>query len=298
MVVVRPSGHQDPYVTLMDLGAPAFAGPTGGASRPWWASGGSIYNVAQGTIPGSLVEPLLGNLGAGGNITMGTLTGTWTNIRQDYLPRLLNKEDLHHLQILTSPTAAVTGPVNITSAPGTSILPQVHGLTAPHEINFWTMICLHDRCEQTYDEFFENFQGIYMMVVTHNPSGTNPPATLQPARVSTLDSDGEPIPARNPGLANQTNFVPEFVVRPVVQVHKQYIACRTIPLPPDCPEDCPMGTEYPGPPGVHCPPECLVKPPVDVPTNEVLFPLVLIGVLAVAGISLKFISKKSVFDRI
>jgi len=280
MVVVQPSSAQDEYVTVMDLGAIS--------STAWWAGGGSIYNFAQGTIAGSLIEPLLGTLpSTGGNVDMGSITRPWTNIRPDYLPRLLNKEDLHHLGVLPNATAPVTGPVQINAAPATSILTILPGNSTrpPHETNFWTMICLNDQCAAGEIDDVVN-----MMVVTYNTTGNTAHASLQPARVTTLDDNGNPIPG---------NQIPQFLVRPVVQVHKRYIAClETNPPIPDCPEDCPPGTPV-GTPGCEdAPAECLVQEPVDPETNEVLFPLVLIGMLALAGISFKLISKKSVFDRI
>ena len=345
MVVIRPSLRTDQYVTLLDLGVVG--------SSAWWPGGGSLTNVAQGTIEGSHIEPILGRL-VSGQVQMGTLTGTWENIRQDYLPRLLNLADIIALGIVPAGTTSITSTTNTNimlrdNPPHASSIVPFSAALGANERDYWTMICLDNNCEA--DEFDDL---VYMMVVRYNVNNLNglnanlPLASLVPVRVSLYNPDTSDF--------LDAADTPQHLVRPVIQINKRYIACRNVcpaecPLdengnptvvegtpgtencPPQClvrcPGDCPMGPDgealvpknppytdhcpevcllppctddcAPGTPKNppytdHCPPHCLVPP--SPPTNEVFFPLILIGVLALVGVTFKFVRKKSVFDRI
>ena len=312
-VVVQPTNN-DGYVTVMFLGAVS--------NSAWWQSGGAITNIAQGQLDGSLMIPLLGRM-QGGQLEPGTLVQPWDNINRAYLPRLLNLADLRAFGLVPQNATSLSASIDVDSTQSAStLMPPRILLPGNLTSNYWTMICQGGtlptgECQETTD-----FQSqLYMMVVEYNPANNPttpnpniPLFTIRPRPISLLDpSTGNPRPG------NQTS---QFSVRPVVQFHEDYIACRnqapTCPpgcdgvpegtpgcegapphcLRPPCPENCPEGTLRNPPETDNCPEHCLVDPPTDVPTNEVLFPLVLIGALALAGIAFKLISKKSVFDRI
>jgi len=163
--------------------------------------------------------------------------------------------------------------------------PRRFSQTNPQRYNFWTDIC--DPCTATGPADIVN-----VGLVTYNETRAGnlalPAATIEMISISGIPAAGSPAPT--------------FSLRPVIEISKNYIVCRTTgqttepTTQPDCPPECPMGTPYPGPDGVDCPPHCLV--PVNPPTNEVFFPIELFAILVVAGVTYKVIRKKAVFDKI